>query len=154
MELARCVAMQPKVLLLDETMCGLNPTEIAEMIALIRSIRNDGIALIVVEHIMDVIAELAEDVVVLGGGQVISRGPPSSRSQGPSRRRSLSWGSIRCCPLKGLPPGTAKLTFCTTSVSKLGPARSSLFLARMALGKARLLRVALACCGVSRTRCP
>ncbi len=78
MELARCVAMQPKVLLLDETMCGLNPTEVAEMIALIRSIRNDGIALIVVEHIMDVIAELAEDVVVLGGGQVISRGPPSS----------------------------------------------------------------------------
>jgi branched-chain amino acid transport system ATP-binding protein len=76
MELARCVAMQPKVLLLDETMCGLNPTEVAEMIALIRSIRDDGIALIVVEHIMDVIAELAEDVVVLGGGRVISRGPP------------------------------------------------------------------------------
>ena len=77
MELARCVAMQPQILLLDETMCGLNPTEIAEMISLVRSIRDDGIALIVVEHIMDVIAELADDVVVLGGGQVISRGPPS-----------------------------------------------------------------------------
>ena len=46
MELARCIATQPKVLLLDEVMCGLNPTEIAEMIALVRSIRADGIALI------------------------------------------------------------------------------------------------------------
>jgi branched-chain amino acid transport system ATP-binding protein len=77
MELARCIAMQPKLLLLDEVMCGLNPTEMDEMIALIRSIRDEGITLIVVEHIMDVIAELAEDVVVLASGQVISRGAPS-----------------------------------------------------------------------------
>ena len=77
MELARCIAMQPKLLLLDEVMCGLNPTEMAEMIALIRSTKEEGITLIVVEHIMDVIAELAEDVIVLASGQVIARGTPS-----------------------------------------------------------------------------
>jgi len=77
MELARCLAARPKVLLLDEVMCGLNPTEIAEMIALMRSTRAEGTTLILVEHIMDVIAELAEDVVVLAGGNVIARGKPS-----------------------------------------------------------------------------
>jgi branched-chain amino acid transport system ATP-binding protein len=77
MELARCIAAQPKVLLLDEVMCGLNPTEMAEMIVLIRSTKADGISLILVEHIMDVIAELAEAVVVLAGGSVISHGKPS-----------------------------------------------------------------------------
>lgn len=77
MELARCLATRPKVLLLDEVMCGLNPTEIAEMIVLIRSVGDEGVTLIVVEHIMDVIAELAADVVVLAGGEVIARGLPS-----------------------------------------------------------------------------
>jgi branched-chain amino acid transport system ATP-binding protein len=77
MELARCLATRPKVLLLDEVMCGLNPTEIAEMIILIRSVGDEGVTLIVVEHIMDVIAELAADVVVLAGGEVIARGLPS-----------------------------------------------------------------------------
>ena len=76
MELARCIATKPKLLLLDEVMCGLNPTEIAEMIVLIRSTSAEGTALIVVEHIMHVIAELAVDVVVLAGGKVISRGQP------------------------------------------------------------------------------
>jgi branched-chain amino acid transport system ATP-binding protein len=77
MELARCIAMQPKLLLLDEVMCGLNPTEMADMIALIRSTKEEGITLIVVEHIMDVIVELAEDVIVLASGRVIARGTPS-----------------------------------------------------------------------------
>jgi branched-chain amino acid transport system ATP-binding protein len=77
MELARCVAMQPKLLLLDEAMCGLNPTEMTEMIGLVRSIKDQGVTLIVVEHIMDVIAELAQEVMVLVTGRVISRGPPA-----------------------------------------------------------------------------
>ena len=77
MELARCLATAPKMLLLDEVMCGLNPTEIAEMVRLVRSIAADGVTLIVVEHIMEVIAELADDVVVLAGGKVIARGHPS-----------------------------------------------------------------------------
>jgi branched-chain amino acid transport system ATP-binding protein len=78
MELARCIAMQPRLLLLDEVMCGLNPTEMAEMVLLLRAIRQDGLTFIIVEHIMDVIAELADDVVVLAGGRVISRGVPKA----------------------------------------------------------------------------
>jgi branched-chain amino acid transport system ATP-binding protein len=77
MELARCLATRPKMLLLDEMMCGLNPTEIAEMIVLLRSVAAEGVTLIVVEHIMEVIAELTDDVVVLAGGAVIARGRPS-----------------------------------------------------------------------------
>jgi branched-chain amino acid transport system ATP-binding protein len=83
MELARCIAMQPKLMLLDEVMCGLNPTEMAEMIALIRSARAEGATVILVEHIMDVIAELAEDVIVLAAGQVIARGAPASVLKNP-----------------------------------------------------------------------
>jgi branched-chain amino acid transport system ATP-binding protein len=79
MELARCIAMQPKLLLLDEVMCGLNPIEMADMLALLNGIRrNDGLTLIIVEHIMDVMIELADDVIVLAGGRLISRGEPST----------------------------------------------------------------------------
>ncbi len=77
MELARCLATGPKLLLLDEIMCGLNPTEVAEMIVLIRAVAAEGVTLVVVEHLMEVIAELADDVVVLAGGVVIAQGKPS-----------------------------------------------------------------------------
>jgi branched-chain amino acid transport system ATP-binding protein len=78
MELARCIAMQPKLLLLDEVMCGLNPIEMTEMITLLRAINDDGLTLVVVEHIMEVINVLAQDVIVLASGRVISRGAPAA----------------------------------------------------------------------------
>jgi branched-chain amino acid transport system ATP-binding protein len=78
MELARCIAMQPRLLLLDEVMCGLNPIEMAEMVALLQAIKDDGLTLVVIEHIMDVIMALAEDVIVLASGRVISRGAPAA----------------------------------------------------------------------------
>lgn len=78
MELARCIAMQPKLLLLDEVMCGLNPIEMSEMITLLRAINDDGLTLVVVEHIMEVINVLAQDVIVLASGRVISRGAPAT----------------------------------------------------------------------------
>jgi branched-chain amino acid transport system ATP-binding protein len=59
-------------------MCGLNPIEMAEMVALLQAIKDDGLTLVVIEHIMDVIMALAEDVIVLASGRVISRGAPAA----------------------------------------------------------------------------
>jgi branched-chain amino acid transport system ATP-binding protein len=78
MEIARCLATRPRLLLMDEAMCGLNLTEMQTIIALVRSLRDDGLTVILVEHIMDAIAELADEVIALNGGLVLSKGTPSA----------------------------------------------------------------------------
>lgn len=78
MEIARCLATEPRLLLLDEAMCGLNLTEMQAMIALVQSLRRDGLTVILVEHIMDAIAELADEVIALSGGHVLAHGTPAA----------------------------------------------------------------------------
>jgi branched-chain amino acid transport system ATP-binding protein len=76
LEIARALASEPKVLLLDEAMAGLTPAEIRTAIDLVRRIHASGITLIIVEHIMEVIVSLAERVVVFHQGLEIARGTP------------------------------------------------------------------------------
>ena len=76
LEIARALACEPKVLLLDEAMAGLTPAEIRKAIELVRRIHRSGITLIIVEHIMEVIVSLAERVVVFHQGREIARGTP------------------------------------------------------------------------------
>ena len=77
LEIARALASEPKVLLLDEAMAGLTPTEIQDAIALVRRIHDeDGITIVIVEHIMEVIVSLAQRVVVFHQGREIARGTP------------------------------------------------------------------------------
>ena len=76
LEIARALACEPKVLLLDEAMAGLTPAEIRTAIELVRRIHDTGITLIIVEHIMEVIVSLAERVVVFHQGREIARGTP------------------------------------------------------------------------------
>jgi branched-chain amino acid transport system ATP-binding protein len=76
LEIARALATEPKVLLLDEAMAGLNPTEVRRAIELVREIHRSGITLIIVEHIMEVINSLAERVIVFHQGKEIARGTP------------------------------------------------------------------------------
>src|SRR5690606_30426664 len=76
LELARCLATRPKVLLLDEVMGGLNPTEMRAMIDLIGSLRDQGMTIVLVEHIMDAITSLAEELHVLTSGKLIASGLP------------------------------------------------------------------------------
>jgi len=76
LEIARALATQPKILLLDEAMAGLNPPEVRQAIDLVGRIHADGITLVIVEHIMEVIITLAQRVVVFHQGQVIAAGSP------------------------------------------------------------------------------
>jgi branched-chain amino acid transport system ATP-binding protein len=76
LELGKALATRPKVLLLDEIMGGLNPTEMGGAMNLIREIRDSGISLVVVEHVMKAILGLSERVIVLNAGRKIAEGPP------------------------------------------------------------------------------
>ena len=76
LELARALAARPKLLMLDEVMAGLTPTEMKLAVELIRNIRDSGITLLIVEHIMEAIMPIADKVVVLDGGIKIAEGPP------------------------------------------------------------------------------
>jgi branched-chain amino acid transport system ATP-binding protein len=75
MEIAHALATQPKLLFLDEVMAGLNSEETMEMIDLVRKIHHQGITIGIVEHVMRVIRELTDRVVVLDWGEVIAEGP-------------------------------------------------------------------------------
>jgi branched-chain amino acid transport system ATP-binding protein len=77
MEIARALATEPKLLLLDETMAGLTPQEQAEGVQLIRKIRNSGITIIIVEHIMQVIMNICDRILCINYGQEIAWGTPS-----------------------------------------------------------------------------
>ncbi|MGL4287440.1 MAG: ABC transporter ATP-binding protein [Phreatobacter sp.] len=77
LELARALAGHPSLLLLDEWLAGLNPTELEDGIALIRSIAGDGISIIMVEHVMDAIRALCGRCIVMNAGRKIAEGTPA-----------------------------------------------------------------------------
>src|SRR6185369_10698903 len=77
-ELVRALSLQPDLLLLDEWLAGLNPTELADGIALIRSLRTSGISIILVEHVMDAIRSLCDRCVVMNVGAKIAEGAPAT----------------------------------------------------------------------------
>jgi len=76
LELARALATQPKVLLLDEVMAGLNPTEVDELIKLIQEVNRRGISILLIEHVMQGIMALSQRVIVINYGVKIAEGTP------------------------------------------------------------------------------
>jgi branched-chain amino acid transport system ATP-binding protein len=76
LEIARALATRPKLLLLDEVMAGLRPTEVDEMVAIIKRLREDGMTIFVIEHIMRAIMALSDRIAVLHFGTKIAEGPP------------------------------------------------------------------------------
>jgi ABC-type branched-subunit amino acid transport system ATPase component len=76
LELARALAMQPELLLLDEWLAGLNPTELQVGIELIRSLRAEGRTILMVEHVMDAIRSLCDRCYVMNAGKKIAQGTP------------------------------------------------------------------------------
>lgn len=77
LELARALATQPRLLLLDEVLAGLNPQEIAEMIPVVRGIADGGVTVLMIEHVMQAVMNLAQYVWVLAQGQLIAQGSPA-----------------------------------------------------------------------------
>jgi branched-chain amino acid transport system ATP-binding protein len=77
LEVARALATRPRLLLLDEVMSGLNPSELVAIVALIRQLHADGLTLIVIEHIMAAMMRLAQRIVVLHHGERIAEGTPA-----------------------------------------------------------------------------
>jgi branched-chain amino acid transport system ATP-binding protein len=77
LELARALAMQPELLLLDEWLAGLNPTELREGISLVRSLREEGRTILMVEHVMDAIRSLCDRCYVMNAGKKIAEGKPA-----------------------------------------------------------------------------
>jgi branched-chain amino acid transport system ATP-binding protein len=77
LELARALATDPKVMLLDEVVAGLNPTETEEALEIVRRIHADGISIIMVEHVMRAVMSISERIIVLHHGEKIAEGTPS-----------------------------------------------------------------------------
>ena len=77
LELARALATGPQLLLLDEVMAGLNPTEISEIVGIIQKIRASGVTILLIEHVMQAVTSLAERVYVLNQGRMIAEGTPA-----------------------------------------------------------------------------
>ena len=76
LEIARVLATTPRLMLLDESLAGLTPTELIEAIALVRKIHETGVTIVIVEHIMEVIMTLTKRVLVFNQGHVIASGKP------------------------------------------------------------------------------
>jgi branched-chain amino acid transport system ATP-binding protein len=76
LEMARALATKPRLLLLDEIIAGLNPTETGEMMQTIRAINARGVTILLIEHVMKAVMELSQHVIVLHHGAKIAAGPP------------------------------------------------------------------------------
>jgi branched-chain amino acid transport system ATP-binding protein len=74
LELARALAIAPRLLLLDEVLAGLNPSEIRDMVPVIRELTADGMTILMTEHVMQAVTALAEHVLVLAEGRIIAQG--------------------------------------------------------------------------------
>jgi len=83
LELARALATGPKVLLLDEVMAGLNPTETTRLIELIRGIHGRGVTILLIEHVMRAVMALSQRILVLNYGELIAEGTPQTVVQNP-----------------------------------------------------------------------
>ncbi|RZI41594.1 ABC transporter ATP-binding protein [Herbaspirillum sp. HC18] len=80
---ARALAVQPKLLLMDEVMAGLNPTEVKETVDVVLKIRDKGISCLIVEHVLEGIMPIADSIVVLDYGKKIAEGSPEEVSNNP-----------------------------------------------------------------------
>jgi branched-chain amino acid transport system ATP-binding protein len=83
LELARTLAIEPRLLLLDEVLAGLNPSEIRDMVPVIQAIRDRGTTIVMIEHVMQAVMSLAEHVYVLSEGRIIAEGSPQAIASDP-----------------------------------------------------------------------
>ncbi|HEY3919924.1 MAG TPA: ABC transporter ATP-binding protein [Stellaceae bacterium] len=78
LELAKALALKPKLLLLDEVMAGLNPAEIDDVVGVVKKIRDAGTSILVIEHVMRAIRSLSDRIIVLHHGEMLAEGEPNA----------------------------------------------------------------------------
>ncbi len=83
LELARALASRPYLLLLDEVLAGLNPAEIAEMVQVVLKIRDQGVTILIIEHVMHALMNVSDRVIVLDYGKQIAEGTPEEIANNP-----------------------------------------------------------------------
>src|SRR6185369_3822388 len=93
LELARALAARPRLVLLDEVLCGLTPSEIDDAVALIRRIRDQGTTIVFVEHVMRAVTALTDRIVVFNLGALLAEGSMSDVMQRPEVMRAYLGGA-------------------------------------------------------------
>ncbi len=83
LEMARSLAAKPYLILLDEVLAGLNPSEIASMMETVRAIRDQGVTILMIEHVMQAIMAISDRLLVLDYGMLIATGPPEEVANNP-----------------------------------------------------------------------
>jgi branched-chain amino acid transport system ATP-binding protein len=101
LEMARALATQPRILLLDEVMAGLNPAEIDQAVALIGKLSQRGLTIVIVEHVMRAIMAVARHIVVLDHGQKIAEGAPKEIVENPEVIRAYLGSGYAHAPTGG-----------------------------------------------------
>src|SRR5215470_828384 len=102
LELARALAIEPQLVLLDEVLAGLNPSEIREMVPVVRAIADRGVTIVMIEHVMQAVMSLAELCYVLVEGRILAEGTPQTIARDPRVVESyLGHGAARCMAGEG-----------------------------------------------------
>jgi branched-chain amino acid transport system ATP-binding protein len=101
LEMARALATEPRLLLLDEVMAGLNPAEIDQAVALVEKLSGRGLTIVIVEHVMRAIMAVARRIVVLDHGQKIAEGSPKEIVENPEVIRAYLGSSYARIPVQG-----------------------------------------------------
>ncbi len=83
LEVARALATEPKLIMLDEVMAGLNPSEVYEVMDIVTDIRKQGITVVIIEHIMQAVMNISDNITVLSFGEKIAEGTPKQIAEDP-----------------------------------------------------------------------